>query len=177
MKNSYKISIPADIHVSKKKNILKISGPLGSTFLDLKTIDPDGDSLFFLQDSSKEIHYRTHNHSFFGLFQSLFSSKCRGVARGFLVYLRMSGIGYRAFLEGDVCILKVGYSHDIYLTLPRGVCLFSVDPTLLCLYGVDKNQVSQIAAQIRQCRTPDAYKGKGIRLLHEKIEIKQGKKK
>ena len=73
--------------------------------------------------------------------------------------------------------LKLGYSHDIIYKIPSSIKLFLLDPTLICFFSVDKNQVTQIAAKIRNLRRPSAYKGKGIRLINEKILLKQGKKK
>jgi large subunit ribosomal protein L6 len=177
MKKISKITIPEQIDIEKKNNLLKISGPLGSTFLDLMKIDPHGDSLLFVDKTQKQLQFHTQSASLFGLFESLFQNKCKGVSQGFLVYLRIQGIGYRALLEGETLILKVGYSHDILFPIPQGIRIFLIEPTLLCLYGLEKNQVSQIAAKIRNCRKPDMYKAKGIRLGHEEIRIKQGKKK
>ena len=73
--------------------------------------------------------------------------------------------------------LKVGYSHDVKYKIPSSVCIFLIEPTLICLFGIDKNQVTQIAAEIRQIKPPSPYKGKGIRFVNETVFIKQGKQK
>jgi large subunit ribosomal protein L6 len=74
-------------------------------------------------------------------------------------------------------LLKLGYSHDLIYTIPSSIKVFLLDSTLICLFGLDKNQTTQIAAKIRNLRRPSAYKGKGIRLVNEKVLVKQGKKK
>lgn len=101
----------------------------------------------------------------------------RGVTRGFLIYLKIIGIGYRASLQNDTLLLKLGYSHDVTYKIPSSIKLFLIEPTVICVFGVDKNQVTQIASKIRSLRKPSAYKGKGIRLINEKVLLKQGKKK
>ena len=100
-----------------------------------------------------------------------------GISRGFLIYLKIVGIGYRAHLEQNTLFLKLGYSHDIIYNIPSSIKIFLLDPTLLCLFGIDKNQLTQIASNLRKLRKPSVYKGKGIRLLNEKINIKTGKRK
>ena len=99
------------------------------------------------------------------------------MTRGFLIYLKIIGIGYRASLNNNTLLLKLGYSPDIIYQIPQSIKLFLLDPTVICLFGIDKNQITQIAAKIRHLRRPSVYKGKGIRLINEKILVKQGKKK
>ena len=98
-------------------------------------------------------------------------------SHNFLIYLKIVGIGYRAHLEKNSLFFKLGYSHDIIYNIPESVKIFLVDPTLLCIFGIDKNQVSQIASKLRNLRKPSVYKGKGIRFIDEKIKIKAGKRK
>ena len=103
----------------------------------------------------------------------------QGISRGFLIYLKIVGIGYRANLLENIqtLFLKLGYSHDIIYKIPSSIRVFLLVPTLICLFGVDKNQITQIAAQIRKLRGPTVYKGKGIRILNEKVVLKAGKRK
>lgn len=108
---------------------------------------------------------------------SIFSKKAEGVSRGFFIYLKIVGIGYRVFLNEDLLTLKLGFSHLYKTKVPNSVKIFLPEPTLLCLYGIEKNQVSQVAAQIIQIKRPSPYKGKGIRVLDSKITLKTGKKK
>ncbi len=173
----HSFQIPEKVIIKKKHHLLEISGPLGQTFLNLPKIDPKGLGGIRFHPEKNQLELLSPSKSFFGLFKKLLENKIRGVTRGFLVYLKITGIGYRASLNSDNLLLKVGYSHDILYKIPSSVKLFLIDPTLLCLFGVDKNQITQVAAKIRDLRRPSVYKGKGIRLLNEKIFLKQGKKK
>ena len=171
------IKIPQGVTVKKNTHILLFSGPLGITKLNLKKIDPTGVGSIFLDIENDCLKIRTLSKSFFYLFKSLLQNKLQGVSRGFLVYLRIVGIGYRAHIENKTLFLKLGFSHDVLYKIPDSVRIFLLEPTLLCLFGIDKNQITQVAAKIRQLRKPSAYKGKGIRLLNEKIVLKAGKRK
>lgn len=223
-KKQYKslIKIPDNVIVEKKNNILYFQGPLGKTLLNLRLIDPKGLAGIFISTTHNLKNNEKHNlqitttsKAFYGLLKTIIQNKLHGVSRGFLMYLKIYGIGYRAkliqkssssFLINDqktstdnslstnksqksfshylntknsiqTLFLKLGYSHDIVYNIPYSIRVFLVDPTLICLFGVDKNQVTQIAAQIRNLRSPSVYKGKGIRLLNEKIKLKVGKRK
>jgi large subunit ribosomal protein L6 len=173
----HSFNIPDTVTIEKKDHLLKFSGPLGSTYLNLHKLDPNGLGGISLNQKTNQLELLSPSKSFFGLFKKLIENKIKGVTRGFLLYLKINGIGYRANLSVNILFLKLGYSHDIIYKIPSSVKVFGVDPTLLCLFGLDKNQITQIAAKIRNLRRPSVYKGKGIRLLHEKILLKQGKKK
>jgi ribosomal protein L6P/L9E len=110
--------------------------------------------------------------------QSLYAQKFKGISRGFFVYLKIVGIGYRVFLEKESQLtFKLGYSHYYQVNLPKSVKAFLPETTLICLFGIDKNQVTQVAAKIQGIKKPCAYKGKGIRLIDQHIQLKAGKKK
>lgn len=173
----HSFQIPEKVTIEKKNNLLKFSGPLGSTYLNLNKIDPNGLGGLSFNNETKKLDLISPSKSFFGLFKKLIENKIIGVTRGFLIYLKIIGIGYRASLNNDNLLLKLGYSHDIIYKVPSSIKLFLLDPTVICLFGIDKNQVTQIGAKIRNLRKPSAYKGKGIRLINEKILLKQGKKK
>ena len=193
-----KINIPENVQIEKKKNILLISGPLGFTELNLKKIDPDGIGAISLEQinnlsvltshysatqlskQNNKIIFCTNSKAFFGCVSSLIQNKIHGVTRGFLVYIRIIGVGYRAQLQGlekQNLNLKLGFSHDIKFELPKSIRAFLLEPTLICLYGIDKNQVTQTASKIKQIKCPSVYKGKGIRLLHDTIFLKVGKRR
>lgn len=173
----HSFQIPDTVIIEKKDHLLKFSGPLGYTYLNLRRMDPNGLGGISLNTQKKQLEILSSSKSFFGLFKKLIENKIRGVTRGFLIYLKINGIGYRASLSGENLFLKLGYSHDIIYKVPLSVKFFLVDPTVLCLFGLDKNQITQIAAKIRNLRRPSVYKGKGIRLINEKVFLKQGKKK
>jgi len=145
---------------------------------------------------------------FFYSLKRLLTNKIRGVTLGFLVSLRLVGVGYRAFLEKnnmegalttgspyaepssaysslsllpgkgkDVLNFKCGYSHNLKYQVPYSVRAFLLEPTSLLLFGIDKNQVSQVGHIIRAFKVPERYKGKGIRFTTEKVALSQGKRK
>lgn len=101
----------------------------------------------------------------------------QGVTRGFLVYLRITGIGYRASLAGQTLTFKLGHSHDCTYTLPPSLRAVLPEPTRVGIYGLDKNQVTQAAANIVALRPPSVYKGKGVRLEGTEVRLKPGKRK
>ena len=173
----HSFQIPDTVIIEKKDHLLKFSGPLGHTYLNLNKIDPNGLGGISLDYRNKQLELLSPSKSFFGLFKKLIENKIIGVTRGFLIYLKIIGIGYRASLNNNTLLLKLGYSHDIIYQIPQSIKLFLLDPTVICLFGIDKNQITQIAAKIRHLRRPSVYKGKGIRLINEKILVKQGKKK
>lgn len=130
--------------------------------------------------TKKLLFFSTNCKSFFGCVSSIIQNKIYGVTRGFLIYMRIIGVGYRAQLQGienQMLYLKVGFSHDIKFEVPKAVRVFLLEPTLICLYGIDKNQVTQTASKIKKIKIPSVYKGKGIRLVNDKISLKAGKKR
>ena len=169
--------IPEKVIIEKNDYLVKFSGPLGFTCLNLNKIDPKGIGGIFLDTRENQLIVCSSSKSFFGLFKKLIDNKIKGITRGFLIYLKIIGIGYRASFQNDILYLKLGYSHDIIYKIPSSIKLFLLEPTLICLFGIDKNQISQIATKIRHLREPSPYKGKGIRLINETIILKQGKKK
>lgn len=171
------IQFPENVNIERNQDILVFSGPLGSTGIHLKKVDPLGSSALLIQKDLRSIRIITQSKASQGLLKKLFLNKIQGVTRGFLVYLKIIGIGYRASLQKNTLSLKLGYSHDLLYNLPESIKIFLLDPTLLCLFGIDKNQVTQVASKLRALRKPSAYKGKGIRLLDEKIALKTGKRK
>ncbi len=189
------ISIPDNVIIKKEKKILFFSGPLGSTKMNLAKLDGTGMGAVFIKKNNTIFHkveannnllknsnentliFITHSKSFYGLFTNILKSKIYGVTRGFLIYLRILGIGYRAHIKNQIITFKLGYSHDIIFKIPDSIRVFLLEPTLICLYAIDKNQVTQVAAKMKQLRLPSAYKGKGIILSHEKLKFKQGKRK
>lgn len=169
--------IPETVSVKQSSEFLIFSGPLGKTSLNLKKIDPTGLAAISFIPQDKVLKITTSSKSFYGLLKSLINNKIQGISRGFLVYLKIIGIGYRVSLNNSTLFFKLGYSHDIIYKLPDSIKAFLIDPTTFCLFGIDKNQVTQIAAKIRHLRAPSIYKGKGIRLINEKLLLKAGKRK
>ena len=106
-------------------------------------------------------------------------NRFHGVKFGFTLYLRVVGVGYRVSYrpQNHRLVFKVGFSHDVEFQLPASIRVFILEPTLFCLFGINKDQVGQVAAKIRMIRRPEVYKGKGIRFVEEKVKLIQGKRK
>jgi large subunit ribosomal protein L6 len=100
-----------------------------------------------------------------------------GVTNGFEKKLEITGVGYRAAVQGKVLQLALGYSHDVNYPIPAGIAIATPKPTEITISGVDKRQVGQVAAEIRALRGPEPYKGKGVKYANEFIFRKEGKKK
>lgn len=163
--------------------IFNITGPLGTSSINLKKLDKNGFACIRFDLENKEVTIRSLYPKFNGLYKKLIENKFIGVSRGFCIYLEIVGVGFRASLQStnesknDILILKLGHSHDIHYKVPEGVRVFLQSPTEICIFGIDLNQVTQVANSIRSTRPPSAYKGKGIRLSTEKIITKTGKRK
>jgi large subunit ribosomal protein L6 len=112
-----------------------------------------------------------------GMQRTLVQNLVTGVTEGFSKTLEISGVGYRAAAQGRNLRLQLGYSHDVNFPVPEGVEVKTPDPTTVEISGIDKQQVGQVAAEIRRWRKPEPYKGKGIKYRGEYIFRKEGKKK
>ena len=167
--------------------VLLFEGPLGSIQIDIQKIDSNG-LVFFridLQKNEFEIFVkktRKNSKSFFGSILSLCQNAFHGVSQGYLIYLELIGVGFRALIhESEFKIqkieFKIGQSHDIFYEIPKNIHVFSIKPNLFCLYSLDKQKVTHFAAKLRNLKSPEPYKGKGIRKRDEIIQIKVGKKK
>ena len=115
--------------------------------------------------------------SMWGTTRSLLQNIVTGVSEGFKVELAINGVGYRAAVEGEELVLQLGYSHEIRHPIPEGIAIACERPTHIAVSGIDRQQVGQVAAEIRAYRKPEPYKGKGIRYADEIIVRKEGKKK
>jgi len=212
-KSFSQISIPNGVKIEKKEQFLIFSGVLGFTLLDLTKIDPMGLGGIRISKDEKTLFIFGQSKPFFYSLKRLLTNKIRGVTVGFLVSLRLVGVGYRAFLEKnninldlvlrsetigspyaehsvayssrsllagrgkDVLNFKCGYSHNLKYQVPYSVRAFLLEPTSVLLFGIDKNQVSQVGHIIRAFKVPERYKGKGIRFTTEKVALSQGKRK
>ena len=179
------ISIPNGVKIEKKEQFLIFSGVLGFTLLDLTKIDPMGLGGIRISKDKKSVFLFSQSKPFFYSLKRLLTNKIRGVTVGFLLSLRIVGVGYRAFLEKNkkgndwehVLNFKLGYSHNLKYQVPDSIRAFLLEPTCICLFGIDKNQVSQVALKIRSFKVPERYKGKGIRFTTEIVTLSQGKRK
>jgi large subunit ribosomal protein L6 len=115
--------------------------------------------------------------SMWGLSRTLVSNIVTGVSEGFTRRLELSGVGYRAQMQGNNLQLALGFSHDVRYPVPDGITIEVTKPTEIVVSGIDKQRVGQVAAEIRRFRPPEPYKGKGVRYADEYILRKEGKKK
>lgn len=179
------ISIPNGVKIEKKEKFLIFSGILGFTKLYLTKIDSMGLGGIRIAEDEKTLFIFGQSKPFFYSLKKVLTNKIRGVTVGFRVSLRIVGVGYRASIEKTkenlkekhVLNFKLGYSHNLKYVVPNSIRAFLLEPTLLCLFGIDKNQVSQVGSKIRAFKVPERYKGKGIRFTTEKVILSQGKRK
>ncbi len=112
-----------------------------------------------------------------GMSRTLVANLIAGVTEGFTKKLEITGVGYRAAVQGSNVQLQLGYSHDVSYPIPQGIQIVCPKPTEIVITGIDKQKVGQVAAEIRRFRPPEPYKGKGIKYAGEFILRKEGKKK
>ena len=167
------ITIPAGVEVTIDGQHLRVTGPLGTLERDVHPeidVVRENDVLRVVRPSDAPRHRALH-----GLTRSLVANMVTGVTTGFAKVLEISGVGYRAQLQGETLVLALGFSHPVEVRPPNGIT-FSVDtPTRLTVSGADRELVGQVAAAIRARRKPEPYKGKGIRYSGEQIRRKAGK--
>ncbi|MGA0799467.1 MAG: 50S ribosomal protein L6 [Steroidobacteraceae bacterium] len=129
------------------------------------------------KDKHLELVYDANNRMQAGSTRSHLSNMAIGVSKGFERKLELVGVGYRAAVQGKTLNLTLGYSHPIAVDLPEGISVEAPSQTEIVLKGIDKQRIGQIAAEIRELRAPEPYKGKGVRYAGEQISLKEGKKK
>ena len=167
------VSIPAGVTVTVDGNTVKVKGPKG----ELAHKVPDGisvertDNTLNVNRASEE----TNHKSLHGLTRSLIANMVEGVATGYVRDLEISGTGFRAVLAGKKLQLALGFSHAVEYKAPAGIKLTTPQPTTIVIDGADKAMVGQVAAELRNLRPPEPYKGKGIRYAGEVIRRKAGK--
>lgn len=169
------IALPQGVDVAIVENSLTVKGKLGELSLNVKecvnVAIEDGQIRIKWDESSKE------GKSLAGTTRAVVNNMVKGVSEGFVKKLQLIGVGYRAQVAGNVLTLSLGYSNPVEYTLPEGVSVELPSQTELLLKGRDKQQVGQVASEIRLFRPPEPYKGKGIRLADEYVARKEAKKK
>lgn len=168
------IEIPSGVTVTIDQHTVSVKGPKGETRLDIhpKMEVKREDNRIVVERTSENRIYR----SLHGLTRSLILNMIIGVTKGFEKSLDISGIGYKAILQGKKLVFTLGYSHPVNFELPEGIEA-SVDPkqTQITIKGIDKYKVGQVSANIRGLKKPEPYKGKGIMYTGERIRRKVGK--
>ena len=169
------IAIPAGVTATTEGQTLTVKGPKGTLSLQMVDeinydIGQDGISVQPANDSQTA-------RSFWGMQRTLVQNLVTGVTEGFTKTLEITGVGYRAAMQGKNLRLQLGYSHDVNIAVPEDLEVKTPDPTTVEISGNDRQRVGQLAAEIRQWRKPEPYKGKGIKYRGEFIFRKEGKKK
>ena len=168
------ITVPSDVDVSIDGRRVVVSGPKGSLDHEVPgkiTIRREDDTLLVERPNDER-----ENRALHGLTRSLVNNMVIGVREGFSKELQIVGVGYRAVVAGsDSLELQLGYSHPVMVTAPEGITFEVPEPTRIIVSGVDKEVVGQVAADIRDHRKPEPYKGKGIRYAGEHVARKAGK--
>jgi len=167
------IEIPAGVKVSIDNQSVSVTGPKGTlsrTLLDTVSLDLN-DKILTVARVDDSINARAAH----GLSRTLVNNMVIGVTKGFERALEINGVGYRAEVKGDVLNLSLGYSHPINFQLPNGITVDVDKMTKLLVKGIDKELVGQTAAKIREFRSPEPYKGKGVKYADETILRKAGK--
>ena len=168
------IELPAGVNVTIDPGRVMVSGPLGELQQQVPvrmTIDREDGQLVVTRPTE-----RGEDRALHGLTRTLVANMVEGVTKGFEKKLQIQGVGYRAALRGTSLELNVGYSHSVVIEAPKGITFDVPTPTEVTVKGIDKQQVGEIAAQVRKVRPPEPYKGKGIRYEGEYVRRKVGKR-
>jgi large subunit ribosomal protein L6 len=168
------IEIPSEVNVAVDPGRVMVNGPLGELQSQIPhriKVERDGDTLVVTRPTE-----RGDDRALHGLTRSLVANMVEGVTKGFEKRLEIQGVGYRAALRGTSLELNVGFSHPVVKEAPAGITFEVPAPTQIVVKGIDKQQVGQIAAEIRKVRPPEPYKGKGIRYEGEYVRRKVGKR-
>jgi len=169
------VAIPSGVTASVEGGIVKVKGPKGALQLALH-----GDVEAKMEKGGVQIDPRSDSkraRAMWGTYRTLVANLVTGVTNGFERRLEITGVGYRAAVQGKNLQIALGYSHDIVYPIPDGIAIVTPRPTEVVITGIDKQKVGQVAAEIRDFRKPEPYKGKGIKYAGEYIFRKEGKKK
>ncbi|MFA5968227.1 MAG: 50S ribosomal protein L6 [Sphingomonas sp.] len=169
------IAIPANVTATIDGGLISVKGPKGT--LTMPLVD---DISYTLEDGNISVlpaNGSKRARAFWGMQRTMVQNLVTGVTDGFAKVLEITGVGYRAASQGRVLNLQLGYSHHVNFAIPDGIEIKTPDQTTVEISGIDKQQVGQVAAEIRRWRKPEPYKGKGIKYRGEFIFRKEGKKK
>jgi large subunit ribosomal protein L6 len=169
------VLLPAGVDVVISKDAITVKGPLGSLSRNLHpsvVVERDGSAVKAVAVVGAE-----NANAMSGTTRALLSNMVVGVTKGFERKLTLVGVGYRAQAQGDKLNLTLGFSHPVVHQMPAGVKVETPTQTEIVIKGVDKQQVGQVAAEVRAYRAPEPYKGKGVRYSDEVVVLKETKKK
>jgi large subunit ribosomal protein L6 len=167
------IEVPSGVEVRVEGTLATVQGPMGTLTQTIPTsisVRQEGNQLLVERPDDEREHRALH-----GLVRSLVANMVEGVTKGFEQQLEIQGVGYRVQAQGSDLVFSLGYSHQIPVRAPEGITFEVASPTRFSVKGIDKQQVGQVAADIRRLRKPDPYKGKGVRYAGEQVRRKAGK--
>jgi large subunit ribosomal protein L6 len=167
--------LPKGVEVTLSAGQVAVKGPLGTVTQRLSSdirLEREGDTLLCQVNNDS-----TQANAMSGTIRALVANMVEGVTKGFERKLTLVGVGYRAQAQGDKLNLALGFSHPVVHQMPKGVKVETPSQTEIILRGTDKQQVGQVAAEVRAYRSPEPYKGKGVRYTGEKVVLKETKKK
>ena len=169
------VAVPAGVTVNVSGANLSVKGPKG----ELKMVLAEH-VLATLDKGAVKVDPRDDSklaRACWGMSRTMVSNMIKGVTQGYSKSLEINGVGYRAAVQGKSLQLNLGYSHDVNYPIPAGIEIKTPKPTEIVITGIDKQRVGQVAAEIRDYRGPEPYKGKGVKYVGEYIFRKEGKKK
>ena len=169
------VAVPSGVEVTVGASELSVKGPLGTLKQPLSrnvTVKREGGHVLF-----EAVGESIQADAMSGTLRALLANMVQGVTKGFEQKLTLVGVGYRAQAQGDRINLTLGFSHPVVHRMPKGVKVETPTQTEILIKGIDKQQVGQVAAEIRSYRPPEPYKGKGVRYADEVVILKETKKK
>jgi large subunit ribosomal protein L6 len=171
----YPVDVPSGVTVNVSGKKISAKGKLGELsheLVDEVSVEfKDNKITLIPRDKSKRARMM------WGMSRALIANIVTGVSAGFTKTLEIEGVGYRAAVQGKDLVLQLGFSHEVRYTIPKGITVACEKPTVISISGADIQVVGQMAAEIREIRPPEPYKGKGVRYAGEYIRRKEGKKK
>ena len=169
------VAIPSGVTASVEGQTIKMKGPKGA----LEVVLPN-EVVAKLEKGNLKVDPRNESkraRSMWGTSRTLVSNLVTGVTKGFEKKLEITGVGYRAAVQGKNLQIALGFSHDVVYPIPDGIAIVTPRPTEVLISGIDRQRVGQVASEIRGFRSPEPYKGKGVKYSGEYIFRKEGKKK
>ncbi len=171
----YPIPLPKGVEVNLAAGQISVKGPLGTLTRPTDpnvSVEKNGNEL-----QCKALGNSRHANAMSGTMRALVANMVAGVSKGFERRLALVGVGYRAQAQGDKLNLSLGFSHPVVHQMPKGVKVATPTQTEIVITGTDKQLVGQVAAEVRASRSPEPYKGKGVRYVNEVVVLKETKKK
>ena len=171
----YPVAVPKGVDVTLAGESITVKGPLGSltqAILPSVTIAREGDNL-----QCRAVEGTVNGGAMSGTMRALVNNMVTGVTKGFEKKLSLVGVGYKAQAQGSKLNLSLGFSHPVVHDMPAGIKVETPSPTEIVIKGTDRQVVGQVAAEVRAYRSPEPYKGKGVRYVDEVVVIKETKKK